>query len=172
MKFSFEIRRQILNFSDEVTTRSESLCLLYNHRKSTLILSQLFGICCHFSKLTYFYSKVCITKKHRLYQKTLTLQLTYQHCVKSVRIRSKFQSVFFRIRTEYGEILRISPYSVRLRENTDQNNFEYGHFLRSVTFQNWHLDGVHSISDLKLPWCNIKYVLLKELLLKKYSYKS
>ena len=28
-------------------------------------------------------------------------------------------------------ILRISPYSVRMRENKDQNNYEYGHFLRS-----------------------------------------
>ena len=26
----------------------------------------------------------------------------------------------------------ISLYSVRMRENVDQNNFEYGHFLRSV----------------------------------------
>ena len=25
----------------------------------------------------------------------------------------------------------ISPYSVRMRENTDQNNSEYGHILRS-----------------------------------------
>ena len=30
--------------------------------------------------------------------------------------------------------LRISPYSVRMRENTDQNNSEYGHFLRGVQF--------------------------------------
>ena len=42
-----------------------------------------------------------------------------------------FWSVFFRIRTEYGEILRISPYSVWMRENTGQNNSEYGYFLRS-----------------------------------------
>ena len=35
-------------------------------------------------------------------------------CVKSVRIRSDS-----------------GPYSVRIRENTDQNNSEYGHFLRS-----------------------------------------
>ena len=28
-------------------------------------------------------------------------------------------------------ILNISPYSVRMRENVDQNNSEYGHFLRS-----------------------------------------
>ena len=43
-----------------------------------------------------------------------------------------FWSVFSRIRTEYGEILRISPYSVRMWENADQNNSKYGHFLRSV----------------------------------------
>ena len=44
-----------------------------------------------------------------------------------------FWAVFSRIRTEYGEMLRISLYSVRMLENTDQNNSEYGHFLRSVT---------------------------------------
>ena len=38
---------------------------------------------------------------------------------------------FSHIRTEYGEIQSISPYSVRMRENTDQNNSEYGLFLRS-----------------------------------------
>ena len=37
-------------------------------------------------------------------------------------------SVFSRIRTEYGEILRISPYSVQMQENTDQKNSECGHF--------------------------------------------
>ena len=42
-----------------------------------------------------------------------------------------FWSTFSRIRTEYGEILRISPYSVRMQENADQNNSEYEHFLRS-----------------------------------------
>ena len=35
------------------------------------------------------------------------------------------------IRTEYGVILSISLYSVLMRENTDQKNSEYGHFLRS-----------------------------------------
>ena len=35
-----------------------------------------------------------------------------------------------RIRTEYGKILRISPYSVRMRENADRNNFECGHFTQ------------------------------------------
>ena len=37
----------------------------------------------------------------------------------------------FRIRTEYKEIQSICPYSVRMRENVDQNNSEYRHFLRS-----------------------------------------
>ena len=60
------------------------------------------------------------------------------YCVKSVYtvyiLREKcphsesFWSLFSRVRTEYGEILRISPYSVRMQENPDQNNYEYGHF--------------------------------------------
>ena len=43
-----------------------------------------------------------------------------------------FWSVFSRIRTEYGKIRSISPYSVQIRENTDQKNSEYGHFSRNV----------------------------------------
>ena len=43
-----------------------------------------------------------------------------------------FWSVFSRIQTEYGGTVRISPYSVRARENTDQKNSEYGHVSRSV----------------------------------------
>ena len=39
-----------------------------------------------------------------------------------------FWSLFSRIWTEYGEILCIYPYSVQMRENTDQNNYEYGPF--------------------------------------------
>ena len=43
-----------------------------------------------------------------------------------------FWSAFSRIRTEYGEIRSISPFSVQMRENLDQNNSKYGHFSRSV----------------------------------------
>ena len=35
-----------------------------------------------------------------------------------------FWSVFFRIRTEYGETLRISPYSVRMRKIRTRKNFQ------------------------------------------------
>ena len=66
-----------------------------------------------------------------------------------------FWSAFYRIWAEYGDIQiispysvqmrenadqnnseSISPYSVQMRENTDQNNFEHGHFSLSV---NWDL---------------------------------
>ena len=40
--------------------------------------------------------------------------------MKSVQIRSYFWSVFSCIRTEYGDLLRKSPYSVCVQENVDQ----------------------------------------------------
>ena len=48
------------------------------------------------------------------------------HSVKNGRIRSYSGPYFlaFGLNTE-------TPYSVRMRENTNQSNFEYGHFLRS-----------------------------------------
>ena len=44
-----------------------------------------------------------------------------------------FWFAFSRIWTEFARILRISPYSVRMRENADQNNSKYGYFSRCVT---------------------------------------
>ena len=44
-----------------------------------------------------------------------------------------FWSAFSYIRTEYGEIRSISSYSVRIRENADQNNSKYGHFYAVIT---------------------------------------
>ena len=61
----------------------------------------------------------CMVLICNLFCKRWTI-LGNRHCVKSVQIRSFFWSVFSRIRTEYGEMLRISLYSVRMRENTDQ----------------------------------------------------
>ena len=61
-------------------------------------------------------------------QKLTTLREKCPHSV-------LFWFVFSRIQTEYGEILRISPYSVRMRENADQNNPEYGDFLRSANVE-------------------------------------
>ena len=64
-------------------------------------------------------------------------------------------SEFSRIPTEFEEnsdwILRICLYSVRMRKSADQNNSEYGYFLRSVTFatiakNNWKINSI-SIQD-------------------------
>ena len=46
--------------------------------------------------------------------------------MKSVRIRS-FSGPYF---PAFGSV---SPYSVRIWENTDQENSKYGHFLRNET---------------------------------------
>ena len=49
-----------------------------------------------------------------------------------------FWSVFSPIQTKYGEVWNIFPYSVRMRENTDKRNLEYGHFSRSVRITQDH----------------------------------
>ena len=75
-----------------------------------------------------------------------------------------FWFVFSRILTEYGELWIISPYSVRIRENTNQNNSEYGYFLCSVNFSRnkdyVHIiisrNSVHYISFAsKFIWCHL-----------------
>ena len=45
-----------------------------------------------------------------------------------------FWSVSSRIRIEYGDIRSISPYSVRIWENTDQKNSKYEHFSRNESW--------------------------------------
>ena len=51
------------------------------------------------------------------------------YCVKCVRIRSYFGPHFCCIWTEYG---KIRSNAGKCGKNADQNNSEYGHFLRSV----------------------------------------
>ena len=46
-----------------------------------------------------------------------------------------FRSVFSRICSEYGEILRIFPYSVGIPENMDHKNFKYRHFSSNFGLQ-------------------------------------
>ena len=50
------------------------------------------------------------------------------HSSKKCPYSDLFWPVFSHISTEYGKILSISQCLVRMRENTDQNNSEYGHF--------------------------------------------
>ena len=53
---------------------------------------------------------------------SLRVDLLNPNTLKKCPYSELFSSVFFRIRTEYGEMLRISPYSVRMWESTEQNN--------------------------------------------------
>ena len=48
-------------------------------------------------------------------------------------------SIFSCILTECGKILHISTYSVRIRENADQNNSEYRHVLVSESVGLLHI---------------------------------
>ena len=65
--------------------------------------------------------------------------------MKSVQIRSFFWSVFSRIQTEYGEIRSVSPYSVRMLENTDQKKLNIW-----TLFTQWYLQMKIKI-ETKIP---------------------
>ena len=49
----------------------------------------------------------------------------------SLREKCPYSELFWSV-SQYFILVRISPYSVRMRENTDQNYSEYGYFSRSV----------------------------------------
>ena len=66
-----------------------------------------------------------VGKSQKLSQESMTF-LSNLHCVKSVRIRS-YSGPYFHA---FGLI------TGRMRENTDQNNSEYGHFSHSVNDSN------------------------------------
>ena len=63
------------------------------------------------------------------------LNIKIQHCVKSVCSRSYSGLHFpaFRLNRERYEVWSISPYSVRIWENVDQNISDYGYFSRCAT---------------------------------------
>ena len=73
---------------------------------------------------------------------TIHREFWFQNVSEDVYLRKKcpyselFWSAFSRIRTGYEEIRSISPYSIQMRENADQNNSEYQHFLLNVWCSN------------------------------------
>ena len=50
-----------------------------------------------------------------------------------------FWSAISRIQIECGEKRIIYPYSLRMRENADQNNSDYGHLSDSVNNPHWDM---------------------------------
>ena len=97
------------------------------------------------------------------------------HCVKSVRVRSHSGSGLYLpalgLNTEkYPISLRIphiSPYPVQMRENTDQNNSEYRHLLRSGNVSSKWSIWVLFVSVE--PFWKMTLVNLKDSFLKTYS---
>ena len=59
--------------------------------------------------------------------------MVLRHCVKSARIRIYSGPYFTAFGLNTGD-RRISSYSVRMQENRDQNNSEYGHFLHTLSY--------------------------------------
>ena len=72
-----------------------------------------------------------------------------------------FWSTFSRTRNEYGEIWSISPYSVQMRENSDQNNSEYGRFSRSEKHRK---DKCFSLQMIRNLLWSLNVLLLRVLL--------
>ena len=72
------------------------------------------------------------------------------------KLSELFWSSFSRIWTKYGEILRISLYLVRMRENADQNNFKNGHSSRSVIYTKKYMKSWWAISiSIRWRWCSV-----------------
>ena len=70
-----------------------------------------------------------------------------------------FWSVISRIWTEYWEILRISPYSLQMSENTGQKNPKYGNFSRSVYFNIFQFSAafvtIEIDGDIDIEWVKV-----------------
>ena len=83
------------------------------------------------------------------------------HCVKSVQIRSFFWSVFSCIRTEYGKILRISPYSARMRGTTDQKKLRtWALFRQCQWWYFWCLYLYFSVWSLVIALVTVLFIFL------------
>ena len=80
----------------------------------------------HAARLSLWYPSPPVPSKHQKLNVHPTLNTT-----KKCPYLELFWPALSHIQKEYEEIRNISPYSVRMRENADQNNFEYEQFSRS-----------------------------------------
>ena len=83
----------------------------------------------------------------------LAIYKSWNHCVKSVRIWN-YSSPHFPTFGLNTERYFVSLLILRMWENTDQNNSEYGHFLRSELISNAQNFTVFIL--LKIGYKNIK----------------
>ena len=67
-----------------------------------------------------------------------------------------FWFILSRFRTEYGEIRSTSPNSVKMRENANQNNSEYGHFSRRDCY--YH----ESVISIDLKYLTVLFIIFSD----------
>ena len=82
--------------------------------------------------------------------------ISYKHHCSKCPYSQFFQFVFSCIRAEYGEIRSISPYSVRMHENADQKNSEYGYFSPQHIISSFLHESDIDRSKLILSVCNFQ----------------
>ena len=98
---------------------------------------------------------ILIFVQSKIFLDNLHLAFEDHHCVKSVRIQSYFGLHFptFRLNTEiYGVSF---PIQSKWEKNADQNNSEYGHFLRGANIPLCRDDLIklhHKLNDWLLYW--------------------
>ena len=93
---------------------------------------------CYFKKAFFNIKKTCFSSKLRkkIQNPYSWTTLNTDSCLVSTAWKMSVFGVFLvRVFPHLDWILRFSPYSVRMRENTDQKNSEYGHFSHSVHFE-------------------------------------
>ena len=99
-------------------------------------------------------------RQQNLFMKSINNANT--HCMKNVQIQRFFWSVFSRIRTEYGEILRIQSDCGNIRT---RKNSVFGHFSRSdrkfqreckhffiIYFKIWKVLAIKGNSAIKMSY--------------------
>ena len=120
-------------------------------------------ICVHLMGLSSCYGYHCYNNtqgklKYYCLKKIVSTNSLCKNCPYS----ELFSSIFSHTRTEYGEIWSISLYLVQIQKNADQNNSEYGHFLRRDSLL--HIGRIKTkFTEQRIGHSSIKYQNLKHL---------
>ena len=99
------------------------------------------------------------------------------HCVKSVSIQDFSGPYLSGVQTEYGKILRISPYSVQMWKNMEQKIFEYDKFSSSATLRKipeylWKPCVFSNSQTKKIGEITLFYAVLRLTFSKKFFFRN
>ena len=125
-------KKGVLENFAKFTEKHLCQCLFFDKvaglRTGTLLKKRPRHRCFLVNFAKFFCKHLFLLLRNRILSGQYILAYRYAYWHESLRKKclysELFRSAFSRIRTEYGEILRISPYLVQMQENTDQNNSE------------------------------------------------